>query len=126
LVKGLTAHCGQLERAHNVTVSLRHSRFRSGVRVRLWRPSVGRHHSRAFCFFLSAVYVNDRQMDGGMVATLLVTPTWPATAQTNGQLWGNVTLNWLKSEKLTLRARHRTEGARRRAKRRRTTSSTSG
>jgi Protein of unknown function (DUF2490) len=37
----------------------------------------------------------------GLVATLMVFTARPAAAQTNGQLWGNITLDWVRSEKLT-------------------------
>jgi hypothetical protein len=36
-----------------------------------------------------------------LAAALLVVTVRPLSAQTNGQLWGNLTLNWLRSEKLT-------------------------
>ena len=37
----------------------------------------------------------------GLVAILVVLAARPAAAQTNGQLWGNITLDWVRSEKLT-------------------------
>lgn len=37
----------------------------------------------------------------GLVAILMVVGARPATAQTNGQLWRNITLDWVRSEKLT-------------------------
>ena len=36
-----------------------------------------------------------------LVSTLIAFAASPALAQTNGQLWGNITLDWLRSEKLT-------------------------
>ena len=35
------------------------------------------------------------------VSALIACAARPALAQTNGQLWGNVTLDWVKSDKLT-------------------------
>jgi hypothetical protein len=36
-----------------------------------------------------------------LLSTLIAFAAWPALAQTNGQLWGNITLDWLRSQKLT-------------------------
>lgn len=36
-----------------------------------------------------------------LVAGLLITHAAPAAAQTNAQLWGNLTINWLRTERLT-------------------------
>jgi hypothetical protein len=35
------------------------------------------------------------------VSTLIAFAARPALAQTNGQLWGNITLDWVRSDKLT-------------------------
>jgi hypothetical protein len=37
----------------------------------------------------------------GLCAALLVVTARPLSAQTTGQLWGNLTLDWVRSEKLT-------------------------
>src|SRR4051812_15380472 len=36
-----------------------------------------------------------------LVSTLIAFAACPAVAQTNGQLWGNITLDWVRSQKLT-------------------------
>ena len=37
----------------------------------------------------------------GLTGLLIMVVACPVTAQTNAQLWGNITINWVKNESLT-------------------------